>query len=173
VTRGAHAHDDSGDAGKGLAFVARVTHFIRTFLFLLATAAVSACSDSSSTPTSPSPGSGTATSTAGQVAGTWTLASIQPEGQPVQITPGAATYTLTLGDGMLSTRADCNTCNGAFTLAGQTITAGPQLACTRAACATMAFESAYTSILAGQSTVAVSSGTLVLSSPRGILRFTR
>jgi heat shock protein HslJ len=173
VTRGADAQDDVRHAGKRLASTACVTNIIRTFLFILATAALSACSDSSSTPTSPSAGSGSAALTAGQIAGTWALASIQPDGQPIQITPGGATYTLTLGEGTLSTRADCNTCSGAFTLAGQTLTAGPHLACTRAACATMAFESAYTSILAGQSTVTVSDGTLVLSSPRGTLRFTR
>ncbi|MDO8794611.1 MAG: META domain-containing protein [Vicinamibacterales bacterium] len=108
-----------------------------------------------------------------QVAGEWTLESIQPSGQSAQTVPGGATYTLTLADGNLSTRADCNTCAGRYTLAGKTLTAGPTLACTRAACPTVAFENAYTSILSGESTVAASPTGLTLTSARGTLRYTR
>ena len=96
---------------------------------------------------------------------------MQADGQAAQAAPGG--YTITLGDGQLSTRVDCNTCSGRFTLEGQTLTAGPALACTRAACATMAFETAYTAVLSGQSTVTLSGNTLVLASSRGVLRFTR
>ncbi|MEQ1895945.1 MAG: META domain-containing protein [Vicinamibacterales bacterium] len=108
-----------------------------------------------------------------QVAGTWTLSSIQPPGQSAQTVPGGATYTLTLADGNLSTRADCNTCAGRYSLTGKTLTAGPALACTRAACPTIAFENAYTSILSGESTVTASSTALTLTSSRGTLRYTR
>ena len=127
------------------------------------------CSES---PTSPSAG-GSASLTADSLAGTWNLLSIQPTGQAEPITPGGARYTLTFADGRLSTRADCNMCSGAFVLSGQTLTAGPALACTRAACSTMAFENAYTSLLSGESSVTLSGGTLVLSSARGALRFAR
>jgi heat shock protein HslJ len=78
-----------------------------------------------------------------------------------------------LKNGRLSTRADCNVCGGAFQLSGKTLIAGPALACTRAACPTMAFESTYTSMLSGESTVTFSDGVLELSSARGVLRFTR
>ena len=111
--------------------------------------------------------------TAGQLAGTWNLVSIQPAGQDEQATPAGATYASTFADGRLSTRADCNTCNGPFSLSGQTLTAGPAIACTRAACRTMEFENAYTRMLAGEGTVALSDCSLVLSSPRGVLRFAR
>ena len=131
------------------------------------------CSESSLAPTSPSSASGSPALTADQLAGTWNLLSVQPAGQAEQASPAGATYTLTFADGRLSTRVDCNTCGGAFTLSGQTLTAGPALACTRAACATMAFENVYTSMLSGDSIVAVSGGTLALSSARGVLRFTR
>ena len=138
---------------------------VRSFAVLtILSALVVGCSESSSTATSPS---------SGQLAGTWNLASIQPAGQVEQPKPAGATYTLTLVDGQLSTRVDCNTCSGAFSLSGQTLIAGPALACTRAACPTMAFENAYTSLLGGESAVALSSGSLVLSSSRGVLRFTR
>src|SRR5262245_412143 len=114
-----------------------------------------------------------ASPTADQIAGTWTLVSIQRAGQAIQPKPAGATYSLTLGGDRLSTRADCNTCSGPFALLGPTLTAGPALACTRAACPTMAFENTYTALLAGDSTVALMDGTLVLSSTRGVLRYTR
>ena len=53
------------------------------------------------------------------------------------------------------------------------LTAGPNLACTRAACPTMAFENAYTSLLGGDSNIVVTGSTLTLSSPRGTLQFVR
>jgi heat shock protein HslJ len=144
------------------------------------------CAGSASAPTSPSspsgipvspadqsPISGSRALTADQLAGTWNLQSLQPAGDVDQTTPAGASYTLTFADGRLSTRADCNMCGGAFSLSGQTLTAGPALACTRAACPTMAFESTYTRLLGGDSNVTLSDGTLMLSSARGMLRFTR
>ena len=139
---------------------------------VLAASLTVGCSESSSTPTSPTAAGGASTAlTASQIAGTWTLVSMQVDGQALEAAPSG--YSLTLGDGQLSTRVDCNTCAGSFTLAGQVLTTGPALACTRAACATMTFESAYTKVLAGQSTVTMSGNSLVLSSSRGVLRFTR
>jgi heat shock protein HslJ len=131
------------------------------------------CSGVPATPVSPL-ASGPGALTADSLAGTWTLVSIQPADQAAQATPAGASYTLTFADGRLSTRADCNMCGGTFAVDGQTLIAGPALACTRAACATMAFENVYTGLLGGESTVAVSEdGVLVLTSPRGVLRFRR
>jgi heat shock protein HslJ len=141
--------------------------------FILLAVLTAGCSGSPTNPTSPSAGGGTLALTAEQVAGTWTLVSMRPEGQSEQGRPPEATYTLSFADGRLSTRADCNTCSGTFSLSGPTLTAGPALACTRAACATMAFETAYTSILSGESTVELAGNTLVLTSSRGVLHFTR
>ena len=140
---------------------------------VVAAIAAAGCSGLPATPTSPSAADGSLALTIEQIAGTWTLASIQASGQPAQPVPAGATYSLSFADGRLSTRADCNTCAGAFTLTGNTLNAGPALACTRAACPTMAYESAYTSILGGESTVALSGNSLVLTSARGILSFTR
>ena len=139
------------------------------------------CTDSAATPTSPSsqsgspasPGAGSPVPTVGQLSGTWNLRSLQPAGDTDQSTPAGASYTLTFTEGRLSTRADCNMCAGTFALSGETLTAGPALACTRAACSTMAFESTYTRLLSGDSTVTLAENTLVLSSARGVLRFTR
>ncbi|MSO30021.1 MAG: META domain-containing protein [Acidobacteria bacterium] len=85
-----------------------------------------------------------------------------------QAVPDRATYTLTLADGRMSTRADCNMCSSTFSLSGQTLTVAEAMACP-----TMAFESVYTSMLAGASAVVQSGTTLVLTSPRGVLTFTR
>ena len=132
------------------------------------------CSEALSTPTSPSAAAtGAAALTADQLAGTWNLVSIQPTGQGEQLTPPGATYTLSFATGRLSTRADCNSCSAAVTVSGQTLTAGPLMACTLAACPTMAFERVYTTLLSGESTAAVSAGALVLSSDRGQLRFAK
>lgn len=132
------------------------------------------CSESTSAPTSPSSiGSGSSTLTSDQLSGTWNVVSIQPAGQAEQAVPSGARYVLTFSDGRLSTRADCNLCGGAFRLSGQTLTAGPALACTKAACPTMAFESQYTTLLSGESTVTLTGNSLVLSSARGVLRFSR
>ena len=147
--------------------------------FVAAALLATGCASSASTITSPSSPSGSPTSPvdqsslSDQLVGTWKLQSLQPGGDVDQTTPAGASYTLTFADGRLSTRADCNTCGGAFILSGQTLTAGPTLACTRAACPTMAFESTYTRLLGGDSNVTVSDGTLVLVSARGVLRFTR
>jgi heat shock protein HslJ len=131
------------------------------------------CADWPSTPTSPSSVAGSSAITGEQLAGTWNLQSMQRAGQTEQARPSGARYTVTFGDGRLSTLADCNVCGGAFSLSGQTLTAGPALACTRAACPSMEFESAYTNILSGDSTVTLDDRSLVLTSTRGTLRFTR
>ena len=143
------------------------------FAVFLAVAAASGCAESSLAPASPSSVGGSPAVTVSQLAGTWNLVSIQPAGEIPQDTPAGASYTLTFADGRLSTRADCNTCNGAFALSGQDFAAGPVLACTRAACPTMTFEHTYTGLLGGAGTITLSGDVLVLSSSRGVLRFVR
>jgi heat shock protein HslJ len=132
------------------------------------------CSESPSAPTSPSAATTPAAAlTADQLAGTWNLVSIQPTGQGEELTPPGAAYTVSFATGRFSTKADCNSCSAAFTVSGQTLTAGPLMACTLAACPTMAFEHVYLSLLSGESTATVSAGALVLSSDRGQLRFAK
>ena len=149
----------------------KVVCFLLSIVFVSSLAV--GCSGSSPSPMSPSSVGGSLDLTASQLPGTWTLESIQPAGEAVQATPSGASYSVTFADGRLSTRADCNSCGGAYTLTGQTLVAGPALACTRAACPTMAFENTYTKLLGGESTVSLSGGTLTLTSTRGVLRFTR
>jgi len=110
---------------------------------------------------------------ADQIEGAWTLQSIAPAGGPEQTAPAGASYSLTLTGDRVSTRADCNVCAGSVAVDGHTLTIGPQLACTRAACPTMAFENIYVSLLAGDSTPQIDGNTLTLTSSRGVLRFRR
>jgi heat shock protein HslJ len=142
-------------------------------LFLLAVAGSSACSTSPSTPTGPSSSAGSTNLTAGQIGGTWTLTSIQPADRAEQAAPASAIYTVTLDGERISSRVDCNRCSGQMKLDGSTLTLGPALACTRAACPTMEYESAFLSVLGGESQAHAESNTLTLSSSRGLLRFRR
>jgi heat shock protein HslJ len=144
---------------------------MNAFRLFVAAAAIgtitAGCSDSSAPSLAPT----SLAVTAEQLPGTWILLSMQPAGESVQAAPAGATYTVTFADGRLSTRADCNTCGGAFAVSGQTLTAGPALACTRAACPTMGFENEYTRLLSGDSSIALSNNRLVLSSARGTLTY--
>lgn len=111
---------------------------------------------------------------AAQLEGTWNLASIQPAGSAKQATPATAVYTLTFNsNGRLSTRADCNTCAGTFSVEGTNVMTAANLACTRAACPTMTFESAYTTLLGGSNEAAITTSSLTLSSPRGTMWLSR
>jgi heat shock protein HslJ len=143
-------------------------------LAIILASSVAACSTTPSTQTSPSAagGSSTALSTA-DLAGTWSLVQVERAGMPTQSTPTGASYSINFSDGRVSTRADCNMCGGSIAVSGQTVTIGPALACTRAACPTMEFESVYESVLSGDHSVSIQGGTLVLSSKRGTLRFSR
>ena len=169
--------------GTALAQLQAMCHTVRSLASVILVVAAAAGCDSGQTPTSPSagvsaptPSTGGTTSTASspeQLSGRWILAAIQPAGQAEVTVTGGATYELTLGEGRVSTRVDCNTCGGGLVLGARTMTVGPLLACTRAACATMAFENAYLGILAGESDTRVDGDTLTLTSTRGALRFRR
>lgn len=124
-------------------------------------------------PATPSPVGGTTALRAEEIAGAWTLVSITSAGEVEQAVPQDAPYAVTFADGRVSAKADCNACGGSMAIDGQGVTIGPQLACTRAACRTMAFEAAYVRILSGDSTARIDGATLTLTSARGVLRFRR
>jgi heat shock protein HslJ len=140
---------------------------------VLATSFAVGCSDQPAGPTALSRDSGTSGLTANQIAGNWTVVSIRPQSEAEQVVPSGATYALSVIDGRVSTKADCNVCGGSLVVGGETLTIGPLLACTRAACSTMAFESAYIGILSGDSTARLDGESLTLTSARGDVRFRR
>ena len=120
------------------------------------------CSDNS--PSSPTPQS---------VDGVWRIISIQPASQAVQTAPVAVQYQVEFNDGRVTLRVDCNTCNGSFALNNGTLTIGPVLACTRAACATAAFENAVVSLLSGDHQTSATLHNLTLTSSRGAVLLQR
>jgi len=140
---------------------------------LLIVALAVACSNRASSPTSAPVNGGAPPLTIGQVAGTWTLVSIAPAGEAPQTVPAGASYDLTLDGSRASMKADCNRCNGSLAVGGQTLTIGPALACTRAACPTMAFENAYVALIAGDSVATIDNSSLTLTSTRGVVRYRR
>ena len=151
-----------------------MSHIIRSGLVAFLLSAVAAgCSDTPAMPTSPTGGSGSFALTASQLSGAWTLRSLQVAGEPAATVPGGARYTLSFAEGRVSVRADCNSCGGVYVLDGDTVTIGPNLACTRAACPTMALEAEYMKVLSGAATASVSENLLVLTSARGTLSFGR
>jgi len=173
----------SSHLGTALAWVQAMLHTVRSLVYVVLVVAAAAGCGSGQTPTGPSAGASASTPPTGgaaatatapeQVSGTWILAAIQPAGQAEVTVPGGAIYELALADGRVSTRVDCNVCGGNLAVGSRTMTVGPLLACTRAACPTMAFESAYLAILAGESDTRIDGDTLTLTSTRGALRFRR
>ena len=115
----------------------------------------------------------TTSPTRGSIDGVWRIISIQPASQPAQTAPVSAQYQVEFDDGRASARVDCNTCTGSFTLNGNTLTVGPALACTRAACATASYESAVVSLLAGEHQISATLHNLTLTSSRGTMLLQR
>jgi heat shock protein HslJ len=130
--------------------------------FLISLLVVAGCSDE--TLTSPTPEN---------LDGVWRIISIQPPSQPVQPAPTGARYQVGFEEERVFARVDCNTCTGPFTLNGATLTIGPTLACTRAACETASYESAVVAMLSGEHQVATTTNNLTLTSPRGTMLLQR
>lgn len=131
-------------------------------ILLISFLAAAGCSDN--TPTSPTPDS---------VDGVWRIISIQPASQAVQTAPVGAQYQIGFENARAFVRVDCNTCTGPFTLSGGTLTIGPALACTRAACATATYESAVVSLLSGAHQMSATQHNLTLTSSRGTVLLQR
>jgi len=146
--------------------------YARLLAATVMTTSFAACSSTSLTPTSPSTIGGSTSLTADALAATWRLQSIQKAGQPEQVAPAGADYTVTFSD-RLSIRADCNSCSSAYTIAGSTLSVASAMACTRAACPTMAFENEFTALVAGDHTVTATATSMTWVSSRGTVRFAR
>jgi heat shock protein HslJ len=87
--------------------------------------------------------------------------------------PAGTVFSIEVADSRVAVVADCNRCNGPTVVGRSTITVGPNLACTRAYCATAPFDDTFVRLLAGESTATSDRQTLVLRSDRGVLRFRR
>lgn len=130
--------------------------------FLIAVLFFAGCSDD--TPTSP---------TAESLDGVWRIISIQPATQPVQIAPVGAQYQIGFQDRRAFVRVDCNTCTGPFAVNGNTLTIGPTLTCTLAACATASYATTVVDMLSGAHEIATTLHNLTLTSNRGTILLQR
>ncbi len=77
-----------------------------------------------------------------------------------------------LDNNRVAVKADCNRASGSFTLNGTTLTIGP-MAVTKAYCGSASLDGEFLSLLGGETVATVSTTSLVLSSARGALRFSR
>jgi heat shock protein HslJ len=91
----------------------------------------------------------------------------------VQLAPVGVLYQVTFDDERASVRVDCNVCTGRFTSDGNTLTIGPQLACTRAACETASYENAVLTLLGGDHQYTTTVHNLTLTSSRGTVLLQR
>jgi heat shock protein HslJ len=107
------------------------------------------------------------------VDGEWKLRNLQRrDGSVVEVT-SFERYTLRFeNDGRLSVRADCNRCNGAYSLEGGELALGP-LACTRVACPPDSIDGDFLAVLAGSRSYGVRDGVLTIRSDGGGLRLRR
>jgi heat shock protein HslJ len=131
---------------------------LRSTLILVLGLALPGCSD---TPTGPSDLVGVA----------WRLVAIEPPSGPATVVPNPERYTLEfLDEGRVALRADCNSCSGPYTFAGDTLTM-PTLACTRAFCGTQSLDTAFTRGLEGPLSVSRDQSLLILRGAQATLRF--
>ena len=77
-----------------------------------------------------------------------------------------------LDNNRVAVKADCNRASGSFTVNGATLTIGP-MAVTKAYCGSASLDGEFLSLLGGETVATVSTTSLVLSSARGALRFSR
>ncbi len=102
---------------------------------------------------------------------TWKLESIERAGLPIQVIPNPEQYTLRLeSDGRANIRADCNGCNGGYTLSGASFSIAP-LVCTRAFCGQASLDASYMAALQDAQTVAATPSQLVMRGNGVTLRF--
>lgn len=96
---------------------------------------------------------------------------MQAAGQQEIAAPDAV-YTITFAD-HLSVRADCNMCSSSYAIEGNMVTVGNAVACTRAACPTMALETQFEQMLSGTHAATVTASTMTWTSPKGTITFKR
>ena len=117
---------------------------------------------------------GEATVGPSEVQGDWRLVLLQRADQDTNLViPDPSRFTARFGaNDRLSLLADCNACNGAYSLEGGALVSGP-FACTRAACPSAPLDTHYVRILEGNSEARETGDQLVVSSERGRLVFER
>lgn len=103
---------------------------------------------------------------------TWKLESIERPGSPSVAVPNPEQYTLRLeSDGRLNIRADCNTCNGRYSLNGTSISIVSPMACTRAFCSLSSLDGSYVAALESAQLATAANSQLIVQGSGVTLRF--
>jgi heat shock protein HslJ len=141
-------------------------------LSLVAALSVAACANN---PVAPSVASGTTTTTitTETVPGVLKLQSLTRSDATTVTISDPQQFTLEfLENNRVAAKADCNRASGSFAVNGSTLTIGP-MAVTKAYCASAPLDDEFLRLLSGDTVVTVSATSLVLTSARGALRFSR
>jgi len=140
-------------------------------LGLVSALSLAACA---SNPLAPSvTSSGTTTLAAVTVPGVLKLQSLTRADATTVTISDPQQFTLEfLDNNRVAVKADCNRASGSFTMNGTTLTIGP-MAVTKAYCGSASLDGEFLSLLGGETVATVSPTSLVLSSARGALRFSR
>jgi heat shock protein HslJ len=104
--------------------------------------------------------------------GTWQLQSLQLAGAAEFVPPDPSRFTVGFTSaGRVEVAADCNSCGGAFSVAGDALTV-PELTCTLVACATPQ-GGQFETLLEGTAKVDRDGDVLTIASSEGRLRLVR
>lgn len=114
----------------------------------------------------------TAPTSAARIDGTWRLVKMESGGVALTEAPTAGRFAVTFADDRVLLKAECNTCSGSTKLNGDELTIEP-MACTRAFCQSSPLDVQVTAAVQGTHTVRLDATRLVLTSPRGEVRFQR
>jgi|KBSMisStaDraftv2_1062788.scaffolds.fasta_scaffold758794_1 heat shock protein HslJ len=141
-------------------------------LNLAAILSLAACASS---PLAPSSATDTTTTTitAATVSGVLKLQSLtRADSTTVSVAEPDRFTVQFLDDNRIAVRADCNRGAGSFSANGNAVTVGP-MAVTKAYCGSDSIDNEFLSLLEGTNVATVSSTSVVLTSARGSLQFSR
>jgi heat shock protein HslJ len=141
-------------------------------LSLVSVLSLAACASNPAAPTMAS-GTTATTITMETVPGVLKLQSLTRADATTVTISDPQMFTLEfLENNRLAVKADCNRASGSFVVNGSTLTIGP-MAVTKAYCASAPLDDEFLRLLSGDTVATVSATSLVLTSSRGALRFSR
>lgn len=114
----------------------------------------------------------TAPTSAARIDGTWRLVKMESGGVALTETPTAGRFAITFADDRVLLKAECNTCAGTTDLTDDVLTVNP-LACTKNICQGSPLDVQVATAVEGKHTVRLDATRLVLTSPKGEVRFER
>jgi heat shock protein HslJ len=107
------------------------------------------------------------------IGGAWKLQSLETPAGGLVTVARPENYTVEFRDaGALAVKADCNSCNGSYSISGSSLTISA-LACTRAFCGAASLDTPFLTVLTNATTFGVLGLDLTIDSPKGSARLNR